>query len=684
MSKRSAGIALCALVMAGLAFFDTAGAGASTRATAGAAPLTMLSQTPWVTPSQPWFNLSLAVGAPAVPAGALHVSLTFYTRLDDAGQFDQAIGAVPQKGVLLRDPDVPVATLTTGGARVASACITVLPDDAATPPAGGTGSCAATDPTLTLGCRPATGTCGDVYPVSVALLRQGSSAPLARFTTFVTYQEPGAPGSISRTGGPLRVGVVLPVGTGSVATMATALSDHRGVPATLMVSPVAVNRVLRGPTKEALHTLDVLATLSDDEVVDQPYVPVNVAALSEAGLAGEIQAQVQRGTELLRQGGLRPAAGPWIDTASSFSSGDGANLASGLTLAGAPQLVLSDSDLAPGGRPTSTFAQPFALDLGHGATVPAAAADAGLSGRFTAQPGDPVLGAQQLIAGLSFVHFENASLSDPRGVIVVPPAGWRPSATFLETLLAGLTANPALSPVTVTQLFTQVPVGGNDEPSTRRLQAGPAGHSITRSAAQKISVARVQLSSWSMAVGGSPLRATTPPQITTLSDALLTTEARVLGTAGRAAALGAFDRAFSAAVGTVTLATERTVTFTSGRAPIPITVLSAAPYPVQVVITLASDKFTFPSGNTRTLTLYRPTTSVRIPAQARVSGDRLPIDVTLRTPDGQLLLARTVLTVQSSAISFVGVALTVFAGAVLLTWWARTWRRSRRRRPRAH
>jgi hypothetical protein len=43
-----------------------------------------------------------------------------------------------------------------------------------------------------------------------------------------------------------------------------------------------------------------------------------------------------------------------------------------------------------------------------------------------------------------------------------------------------------------------------------------------------------------------------------------------------------------------------------------------------------------------------------------------------------------VLTVHSTEISFVGVALTVLAAAVLLVWWARTWRRARRARPRAH
>ncbi len=147
--------------------------------------------------------------------------------------------------------------------------------------------------------------------------------------------------------------------------------------------------------------------------------------------------------------------------------------------------------------------------------------------------------------------------------------------------------------------------------------------------------------------------------------------------------MSAYAKAFEGTTGQVTLATERTVTFTSQRAAIPVTVLSSAPYPVTVVVTLSSDKFTFPDGNTQRLTLIHPTTSVRVTAQARTSGDRLPIEVTLHTPDGQVLIAHTVLTVHSTEISFVGVALTVLAGAVLLVWWVRTWRRSRRARPRA-
>jgi hypothetical protein len=662
-------------------------AGSAVHASGPSPALTLAAQTSWVTPAQPGFSISLAVGSAAGPVSGLHVGLTFYGRLDDSSQLQQAIAGTPQTNVLLRVPDVTVTPSADGGA--ATACVSVLPNHAAASNSSTAATaCPTAASTLYLNCTPSTGTCGDVYPVSVALFRANSTTPVARFTTFLTYQEPGGPGSIG-IGGPLRVGVVVPVSAGGVGAVATALDDHRDVATTLEVSPATVSAVEQQRARNSSRALSVLAALDSTEILDQSFVPINVAALSEANIAGEIGAQVARGDSLLRAAGFHPTGGPWVDTASTFSQGDASDLAAGVQVAGASQLVLNDGNLASGGLANYTFAQPFTLDLGHGSTLLTAASNTTLSTRFTALPNDPVLGAEQLLAGLSFVHFENASLSQHRGVVVSPGPGWRASTPFLDALLQGLSGNPALTPVTLTQLFDQVPVGGNREPSVRRLQSGPAGRGISRGAAQKIAVARQQLSSFAAAVA-TPVaqNCASPsghaPEVTSLNDLLLWTEARGLNTVQRNAALTVYERAFAAETGKISLGTERTVTFTAQRAPIPITVLSDASYPVCVVVTLASDKFTFPDGNTRVLLLDRPTTSVRVTAQARTSGDRLPIDVSLRTPDGQLLITRQVLTVHSTAISFVGVALTVFAGAVLAAWWIRTWRRSRRNRLRAH
>ncbi len=675
--------ALCSLAVVAAVLLGTAPAasggarGAVARATADTPPLTLQSQTDWVTPDQPWFNVTVGVGASEGSAAGLRVSVTYYARLDSASQLQQAIGGTPAGNVLGRQPDVPLTTGSQGPGLTASSCVTVLRDARDTPPATGAGVCAPGTLTIDMGCTPLTGTCGDVYPVAVALYRQNSTTPVARLTTFLTYQEAGAPGSIGR-GGPLNVGLVLPdSSTANTKTFATELAENPGVPATIDMNPAGVQKSETSDPKATSRAMAQLGSLDNTQVLDQPYEPIDLAAMSEAKILDEISAQTTRGDEILRAVGLRPTGGPWVDTTSTFSQGDSADLAAGLQEAGASELVMSEGDLASAGLSNYTFAQPFTLDLGHGSTVTAIAADSSLSARFTADPNDPVLSAEQLLAGLFFVHFENASLAQARGVLIMPPAKWQASKLFLHTLLGGLSQNDALKPVTLGQLF-QVPVGGNREPAVRHLQGGAATHGISHSAAVKIALARQQLASYTAAISGH-----VPSGVAGLSDTLLGTEAQGLSAGRRAAALNTYERAFTAETGRISLAGQETVTFTARQASIPITVLSSAPYPVNVVVTLASDKFTFPNGNTRRLTLDRPTTSVRVTAQARTSGDRLPIDVTLHTSNGQLLLAHTVLTVHSTAISFVGVALTVLAGAVLLLWWARTWLKSRRRRLRA-
>ena len=210
--------------------------------------------------------------------------------------------------------------------------------------------------------------------------------------------------------------------------MAGALATHRDVPVTLAVSPRTAVALEAGRTRAGVRALGQLTGLTGDEVLSEPYVPVNLAALSEAGIAGEIQAQLARGTQLLRQAGLHPESGLWVDTASSFSQGDAGNLASGLQVAGASHLVLNDGDLASAGSSSLTFAQPFALDLGSGTDPTAIASDSSLDTLFTSSPGDPVLGAEQLLSGLSFVHFENTFEPDAawcRGGPAVGLAGQR-------------------------------------------------------------------------------------------------------------------------------------------------------------------------------------------------------------------------------------------------------------------
>jgi hypothetical protein len=658
--------------------------------------LTLTSQTSWVSPAAPWFSLALGVASDAGPVDDLRVAVTIYGKIVTATDMAASTTAVPDERVLTRfdTPIVPIA-----GSLGAQSCVTVLPDSSASPPATApvnTVACPVGAPTVTLGCVPGDGTCGGVYPVSVALERQGSTAPLARFTTFLTYQEPGLSSSVG-SGGALRVSLIVPIShSGSSPPSAAELARnealvgvvdaHREVAVTLAADPGTVSALLERGGKPGQRSVAQLQSLTQDgidQLLTETYVPVDVAALAGAGLSGEINAQLLRGNTLLRAAGLHPTPGTWVDTSPDFTSADAANLALGLQTAGASRLILSDDQLTPAHSDSPnfaplTYAQPFSLALGRSAHVTAAGASAQVDSLFTAEPGDPVLTANQILATLEFLHFEDPYTPDPRGVVVTPPPSWQPSTSLMTTLLDGMAGNPVLSPVTLDDLFTQVPKGGNGEPAVRHLRDGstPRAATIPPATAAHLASARMRLSSFSAAVIGHPA------VLTELSDLLLATEYQGFGPAERSVALNNYTRRFTAVLNLVSLADQGPVTFTSRTAPIPVSVLSSAPFPVRVVLTLSSDKFTFPQGNSRSLTLDRPTTPVRVQARSRTSGDRLPVDATLTTPDGQVVFAHTVLTVHATSISLVGIALTALAAVVLLVWWIRTWRRGPRRRPR--
>src|SRR5271163_5297365 len=92
----------------------------------GSRPLVLVSQTPWVSATQPWFNLTFGVSPTEGAASSLRVSLTFYGRFNDASDLQQAMSGTPTGTPLSRTTDIPVSAVA--GILTAAACVTVLPD----------------------------------------------------------------------------------------------------------------------------------------------------------------------------------------------------------------------------------------------------------------------------------------------------------------------------------------------------------------------------------------------------------------------------------------------------------------------------------------------------------------------------------------------------------------------------
>ena len=73
------------------------------------------------------------------------------------------------------------------------------------------------------------------------------------------------------------------------------------------------------------------------------------------------------------------------------------------------------------------------------------------------------------------------------------------------------------------------------------------------------------------------------------------------------------------------------------------------------------------------------TTRIPIAIHTTIPGDS-PVEITVLTPDGSVVLDEVEYTVRSTAISGIGVFLSVGAAVVLVVWWFRHWRKTRRLR----
>jgi hypothetical protein len=186
-------------------------------------------------------------------------------------------------------------------------------------------------------------------------------------------------------------------------------------------------------------------------------------------------------------------------------------------------------------------------------------------------------------------------------------------------------------------------------------------------------------------IGGLVAATSTPAAravTTQLGDLVLAGESEQLRPAQQAGVLHNTDLAVSAQLGQLQVAGGQSITLTSQRGRVPVTIISSAPYPVTAVLTLTSDKLLFPDGETLNVVLDPShTNSFYVNVETRASG-LFKVGVTLYSPVGGVTLSSGQVSVRSTATSVVGVVLSLGAVAVLLVWWLRTSRKRRSDRRR--
>ena len=456
---------------------------------------------------------------------------------------------------------------------------------------------------------------------------------------------------------------------GRLATIADLLKAARGVPLVLAPGPETVSSwQLSGSDDRAIADgIDAVRSSAQlNQVLAGSYVPINGPSLLAAGLEADAVTELRVGTATLNAT-LNTVVSPRTVNASPL---DAAFLEK-LFLNGVEKLVLSPKQLLePDVVARFTPALPFAVES-NGRTFTAVTTSPELRA-LLATDGSPALRAQNLLAGLAVVALEQPNLA--RGVVLDTARRWNPDPEVIEPVLDGLLSNPLIEAVSLDDLLAAVP--------PEETEDGPVVRRIAPVTSDSPSVDPTAFLATSARLNGlASMVGAADPSVEKGRESLLTSLTSAwTGGVGRkqaAARLVDVDTSIDAVTAKVSTPAARSVTVTSRRAGIPVSILNETGRDVRVRLRLKSNKLKFPDGNDRVLTLAPDNTTVHFAVESRASGT-FPLGVVLTSEDGALSLGRARYTVRSTVVSGVGVIITISAILFLAFWWITHWRRSRR------
>jgi hypothetical protein len=115
-------------------------------------------------------------------------------------------------------------------------------------------------------------------------------------------------------------------------------------------------------------------------------------------------------------------------------------------------------------------------------------------------------------------------------------------------------------------------------------------------------------------------------------------------------------------------AANGSVTLTSQRGTVPVTLVNRARYPVRLRVRVTSPKLTFPGGDTKLVTISPSGMTITFVAEARATGS-FPMDVSLSSVNGRVRFASGRVVVRSTAANVLALVLTL-SGLLFLVGWS--------------
>ena len=406
-----------------------------------------------------------------------------------------------------------------------------------------------------------------------------------------------------------------------------------------------------------LRSLRETVAVSVVQVVALPFSGPTVPSLLSSGLTGDLAAHEARGIETVRAVlGVDPASTVARPTLGAL---DDASVAA-LAALGATTILGDAGTVERPPQPNGFAPPPTASVAVGGQTVTLVLPDPGVQALLstTGFLDDPVRAAQASLGELAVIWREQPVPPSPRGVAISLPSGL--PARFWGAFLGRLAIAPFLRSSHAEELVTQIPPAV--APSSL---ATPSTARFTPAYADAIKRERRDVLAFrSMLVGESSL----PDRLA--RNLLYAESAQYLGNelAGRAW-IDHVNRVTEGIFARAVPDTSQVFTFTSETGTIPLLMGQPAAVPLRFTLQLRSNRFRFPGGDQQSVTLTEPDQIVTFDATALASGQG-KIQVIVRAPSGRPI-GQTQMTVRSTSVNRIAVAVTVVAALILVGLWSR-------------
>lgn len=428
------------------------------------------------------------------------------------------------------------------------------------------------------------------------------------------------------------------------------LGQHPDIPITLAIDPDLLEATAARPDDELITDLTALIERDDVELLGAPFTDIDAASLTATGLGDTITEMALLGDDALTDVVGQAGTPTWwqprpLDPGSAFAIATaGVN-----QLVVPPSAVLGDAPLLPtplvGLDPSFTVVS-TATDLASGPVA------------------DPVLAARRWLGHVG----AEATLAGGRGsatATLVDPS--TVDVEVLDQVLALLATELAtVRPVTISDLFDV------DAAITPIALTTPRVDDLT-----SYLTAREQF--LSTAASYATMRADPAVADDAQARALARSARAGLTIQQRLEMLDEIERSLEQTYAAITTGSDDRITLGARNATIPLPVESSATEPLRVRVRLSSsNRLELPHDDFEVM-IDPGRTTVSIPVRVRTSGD-IPMQVQITTPDGAIVLDESRYTIRSTAVSGVGIILTVGAAGFLALWWGRHIWRSRRPR----